>query len=260
MSRGIARLRTPEEEELKRKQEELARLEVELAERELQLTSLCSQLRAFEVRYLRTVGVRYAELDRVEARIAELLARLAPRNQEAQDKASQARTQAGESQTAANLEGPQQTADFQTLQSLKCLYREVAKRVHPDLTVDACERARREQLMTDANRAYESGDMAALRRILGDYESSPESVEGAGLGAELVRVIRKIDQVSRRLVAIEQEIEQLSRSDTFGLMIQVEEAARDDRDLLTEMATRVGERIAKARERFNSISRQASER
>jgi multidrug efflux pump subunit AcrA (membrane-fusion protein) len=260
MSTGIVHPTTPEEEELKRKQGELARLEAELAERELQLTSLHTQLRAFEVRYLRTVGLRYAELDQIEAQIAELQARLSPRDQEAQDKVSQARTRAAESQTAADLEGPQYTPDFHALQSLKSLYREVAKRVHPDLTVDACERARREQLMADANHAYESGNEAALRKILGDYESSPESIQGEGPGAELVRVIRKIDQVGRRLVAIEQEIEQLSRSDAFGLMIQVEEAARDDRDLLTEMAARVGERVAEARERLNSISRQASER
>ena len=42
-----------------------------------------------------------------------------------------------------------------------------------------------------------------MRSILADWESSPESVEGEGVGPELIRVIRKIAQIQRRLVEIE---------------------------------------------------------
>ena len=50
------------------------------------------------------------------------------------------------------------------------------------------------QLMTEANAAYERGDAETLRRILEEYESSPESVKGVGVAADLVRVIRQIKQ------------------------------------------------------------------
>ena len=89
--------RTPEERELEKKRSELAILEEELAQRELELTTLQSELRAFEARYLRIVGIHYAELDELEAQIAETQARLSPKDDELQEQASQARTQAQES-------------------------------------------------------------------------------------------------------------------------------------------------------------------
>lgn len=63
MNTDIVHRLSPEEEELAKKREELALLQAELAERELYLTDLRAGLSAFEGRYLREVGVLYAELD-----------------------------------------------------------------------------------------------------------------------------------------------------------------------------------------------------
>jgi DnaJ-domain-containing protein 1 len=70
------------------------------------------------------IGIRYAELDRIEAQITEYMAYL---------KSSQ---------------------DFRPSDSLKKLYREVAKQVHPDLATDEADRARQRELMAAANQAY----------------------------------------------------------------------------------------------------------
>ena len=53
-------------------------MEAELAQRELDLATLQAELRAFEARYLRVVGSRFAERDEVEARIVEAAARRRP--------------------------------------------------------------------------------------------------------------------------------------------------------------------------------------
>ena len=74
MSVGLTKWQTPEEQELSRKLAELATLEATLAQRELDLATLQAELHAFERRYLRTAGARYAELDEIEAQIAEALA------------------------------------------------------------------------------------------------------------------------------------------------------------------------------------------
>jgi hypothetical protein len=42
----------------------------------LELTTFQGELRAFEARYLHIIGVRYAEIDELEAQIAESQARL----------------------------------------------------------------------------------------------------------------------------------------------------------------------------------------
>lgn len=48
---------------------------------------------------------------------------------------------------------------------LKRLYRELARRYHPDLTTNAAERERRNRLMVDINAAYSDGDLDALRAL-----------------------------------------------------------------------------------------------
>src|SRR5437867_3121215 len=100
MTTGIARRRTPEELELEKKKAELGELESQLSQRELELATLQAELHAFERRYLRIVGVRYAELDEIEAQIAELLARQRPQGDKAHREAAKARTKAEESAQA----------------------------------------------------------------------------------------------------------------------------------------------------------------
>lgn len=200
MKAGREQIDKPEERELEKKKVEFASLEATLIQRELDLATFRAELTDFERRYLRTVGVLYAELDEIEAQIAEAQARHRPTDTDAQEKAAYARAQAQESAQSA---APAAEAKPKPTESLKKLFREVAKRIHPDLAANDAERARRQQLMAEVNLAYENGDEAKLRSILADWESSPESVEGEGVGPELIRVIRKIAQIQRRLVEIE---------------------------------------------------------
>jgi hypothetical protein len=78
-------------------------------------------------------------------------------------------------------------------------------------------------------------------------------VRGEGPGAELVRVIRKIAQVEDRLKAIDAEIARLEESDLYHLKKQVDEAEKEGRDLLAEMAARVDQQVVEARGRLRSI-------
>ena len=58
---------TPDDLDLLDKREQLAAVRARLAECESELAQLRAQLKAFEGRYLRQVGVLYAELDDLEA-------------------------------------------------------------------------------------------------------------------------------------------------------------------------------------------------
>ncbi|MGC2285252.1 MAG: J domain-containing protein, partial [Candidatus Acidiferrum sp.] len=204
MSREIQLPAKPEEEELRLKTLELEGLQRELIDQELCLASLRAELATFEKLYIKTVGALYAELDDIEAQIAEAIARHNPESLEASATAREARRKAEESSSAVDeplSEGVK--TDFKSSPELKSLYREVARRVHPDLASNSDDRTIRQTLMAQANHAYETGDEARLRAILDEYDSSPDSVVGEGIAAELVRVIRKIAQVKRRLVEID---------------------------------------------------------
>ena len=254
MRTDITRTQTPEERELSRKLYKLSELETELTQRELDLATLQAELNTFEAKYIRIVGIRYTELDEIEAQIAEAEARLKPKDNKIQEEAAQARAQAQASARAAGIAQEPREEKFSPSESLKKLYREVAKCIHPDLATDEKERTRRQQLMADANRAYEEGDDAKLRTILAEWESSPESVKGEGTAAELVRVIRKIAQIEQRLRSIETEIIQLEESDLYQLKTKVEAAENEGRDLLTEMASRVEEEITSVSKRLAEIT------
>jgi len=251
MSTDIIRNQTPEERELETKKAELATLEAELVQRELDLATLRAELSDFESRYLQTVGVLYAELDEIEAQIAEAQACRKPSDSTAQEQATRARTKAQESsETARAVVEPRS----KPTENLKKLFREVAKRIHPDLATNNGDRARRQKLMAEANIAYENGDEAKLRRILADWESSPETVEGDGVGADLVRAIRKIAQIRKRIAEIEIETQQVIASDVFQLKAKADEAETQGRELLQDMASQVKRHIDEARRRLSAVT------
>jgi len=249
VSTGIARRLSPEEEELANKQHELALLQVQLADKELFLANLKAELTAFEGRYLKQVGVLYSELDEWNARLAELIAERKG-TEEARAAASQARVLAAESCSAFQTE-PAEAKEFAWSPELKSFYREIAKRIHPDLATDDADRAQRERLMAEANSAYQKGDAEDLRRILQEYESSPEAVRGTGVASDLVRVLRQLNQVKNRLAQIEEGIARFAESDIANLRNKWEEASRDGRDLFAEMAANVQGAIDAVKGRYD---------
>lgn len=97
--------------------------------------------------------------------------------------------------------------------------------------------------MAEVNRAYQDGDEEQLQRIFQEWESSPESVIGEGIGNELIRIIRKITQIKERLRIIEKQIDALGRSDLNQLRIKANAAQNEGRDLLREMAKRLDKEI-----------------
>jgi len=247
---------TPEERELVRKRAELAPIESILAQRELDLVTLQAELREFESHYLKIVGVRYTELDAIEAQIAEIEAEDCPADRKAQAHAAEARAKANESaQTTEGVEESLLRSKFNPSDSLKKIYRELARLLHPDLVLDEDEKLRRHELMAQANRGYEDGDAELLTSMLSKWEHSPESVKGEGVGPQLIRIIRQIAGAKERLKEIEKELELLGESELGQLRSRVDEAERNGRDLLKEMAVQIQQEIENALKRFEEIGR-----
>jgi uncharacterized membrane-anchored protein YhcB (DUF1043 family) len=244
----------PEERELVRKLKEQERLEAELAECELRLATLRGELRSLEARYLNLVGAPYAELDELRAQIAERLAAEEPDNERLQRAAREARARANESRSSAPNNEPREHKAFSPSPELKRMYREAAKRIHPDLTADPEDRERRQELMAAVNHAYQQGDESGIAKVLDTYECSPEAVQGDGAGAELVRVIRKLSLMNNRLGEIESELQTLLNSDLYLLKVQADDAQEQNRDLIAEMADKVHQRISDAKARMEVLA------
>jgi hypothetical protein len=248
----------PEDRELARKREEQAAIETELADRELRAANLRAELGAFERRYLHFVGSRYAELDELNAQVAERIAAAQPNNERAQQAAREARARATSTKSTAGEKSAQEPRPFQASPELKRLYRDIARKIHPDLTTDRDDRAKRQDLMAQANEAYEQGDEAQLMKILTEYECSPEAVKGDGAGADLIRAIRRISQARSRLSEIEAELQGLLRSDLNQLKMRVDEAEKTGRDVVAEIVAKVDEQVAQAKRRLDNLKHRAS--
>jgi len=80
LSATIIRQQALEEREFDAKRAQLAALEAELTQRELDLATARAELDALHSRYVRIVGVKFAELDELQAQIAEAQARRNPQD------------------------------------------------------------------------------------------------------------------------------------------------------------------------------------
>jgi hypothetical protein len=254
----IVRQLTPEEEELHRKREELASIRATLAERELELADLRAQLKSFEGRYLRQVGVLYAQLDDWDAKVAELEARL-EKSTAAHQRAQRARQRADETHEATHGEASK-APDFKPSADLKSLFRKAAKQFHPDFSKDSADQRRRAEQFIQAKAAFDRGDSESLQRLIDEDQNSGDSILGEGVGAELIRLIRQIAQAKRHIAAIEQELTTTRTSELAKLQQDVDQAQQKGRDILAELAATVTEQIARARKEYEALAEEAKER
>jgi hypothetical protein len=254
MTSDAKSMKTPEEIELEEKLVELGGLEDELAQKELDLVTLVAELREFENLYMRVVGIKFAELDRIEAEILELIFQFNPDDIESGREARKARERAEESEKSASAAQERSDKDrFHSSQELRKLFREAARKMHPDLADNDEERKRRNRIMAEINHAYQEGDADKLQQILMEWESSPEVVKGEDAGSRLIRAIRKIAQVRTRLDALQKELEEVFASSICELSEKAKNASAEGKDLLKDMADQLDRAIQDANLRLSQI-------
>ncbi len=254
MPSSLVRQPAPAEIELAYHRDELSGIRGLLAELESEVADLRIQLRAFEGRYLRQVGVLYAELDDLEAQIAEREAVLYD-SDAARARAGHARQRANATHEAAYGDDSH-PGEIEPSPDLKRLFRDVAKRIHPDFASTPADQQHFTLLMGRANKAYGRGDTDALQRILDDFQETDESTPGEDTQADLVRVRRQIQHARRDVAALEDELLTLPEGEIAQFQKEAEAAQREGRDLLAELALTLRERIAAAQYRSQFLDRQ----
>ncbi|MFE3323934.1 hypothetical protein [Streptomyces sp. NPDC059176] len=119
------------------------------------------------------------------------------------------------------------------------LYRELARKAHPDLAQDERERARREEFIVRVNAAYSRGDEALLGELLQEWDAGP-APEASPL-AESEELYARLEWLARRkelLTMVAQELE----GSAIGAMLRM---APDDPDrLLDEIAEQLLAQVA----------------
>jgi hypothetical protein len=243
----------PGAEELVRRKAQLLVLSEELLGRERALAAYREELHAFETRYRKTLGGRYALLDDLADRLDELRERddaVPPEREDDTDGPAERYPGQGVPGGGQNWDWGERQPEPEPRpvigEDAKRLFRQLARIIHPDLAGDQAERERRTNLMVAANLAYEQGDVDALERLLADWEQSPEAVTGHGVLAELERTVRRIAQVSGRMADIDEELAELEASAMGWLRRRTDKAAREGWDLLAHMVKELDRQILDA--------------
>ena len=143
--------------------------------------------------------------------------------------------------------------DEDPIHELKRLYRQIVKRLHPDVHPNPTEREK--DLLDRANKAYKAGDLEEMRRIweeLSGTEQSEESFEDTEEGRAQLRGL--IEKLRKRCAELEKEIRQIKTSFPYTI-----KALLDD-DKILEMKHRelVG-RLAEVRAMLDKIDEYIAE-
>ncbi|WP_062210171.1 J domain-containing protein [Streptomyces sp. NBRC 109706] len=122
----------------------------------------------------------------------------------------------------------------------RALYRELARRCHPDLVTDQTERERRDAFLSRVNQAYARGDADALRALAEEWEAGGAGAEEAPVSAG-EELYARLEWLAQRKELLADAAAALEDS-AVGAMLRM---AEDDPDgLLTEVAEGLRRQIA----------------
>ena len=226
---------------------EAERLRDRLAQLELEQATLEAELAAFNADYLRTVGVVMAQFHDIEARLLSLAAQrsgTAGDAEAAQSAAARARRTTAAAAAVPPPAGPAPTGD------LKKLFREAAKRMHPDLAPDAETRGHAEAFMKRLNDAYRAGDAEAVADLVRQWEASPYSVAAHDEEGRNVRAARRVGALHTAVERAERRLEEVRTSELAQMMERAMASAVRGGDLLAEMRAAAEAALADARRRL----------
>ena len=227
-----------------------------VAELELELFDIRVSLEEFE----RRLDVRIRPLER---QLTDLQAQLRKSRHEAERRAQWGNDLEEAPDVVRQFErawapGRQQTkrprkATQPEQSELKALYRELAKRFHPDLTTDPKEKEWREEMMAAVNSAYQSRDLNALLELRKQPDRQPARVSQtreeilAMMAAEILRLDQLIAKLNRRM-------DKLSSSALAQLQLDVSMARQSGQDLLSQIAKDLELEIARTKAELASYS------
>jgi hypothetical protein len=219
------------------------RLRDRLAELEVEHATLRSELAAFESDYLRQVGYVDVQVQELEVRILAIVAARsgAVDDQNAADAAEQRfRETTTALQSIPAPAGPPPTED------LKSLFRDAAKRMHPDLVPDEGGRAHAEAFMKRLNQAYKKGDAEAIGNLVRQWETSPfASARPVGAGAA--------PALQAAVAHAEQRLADARETNLARLMEQAFAASMSGRDLLAELRHDAEAALGRAKARLAEL-------
>ncbi len=250
------------QEQVKELQALLDELRPKLIEAEARLAERIANISAFEFRLRATIGPLVERLERLQKEIQGYRKQLRQmqenwffaQDNEAMDEWDLADWQFGADAGAAaqgeyrymgpKVQPPPKDLSEDTQEAIKKLYRQLARRFHPDLALNEEDRAYHTEMMMRINAAYAAGDLEQLQAIA----TEPDSVshlDAAQTDQQLAEALmREVARCQRRLAEIEEELARLAKHRNAQLLEKAEKAKAHGNDFLQMVADELQEKIA----------------
>jgi predicted nucleic acid-binding Zn-ribbon protein len=229
----------------------LAQVQNELIEAEARLADRLAEINAFEFEFEARVGHLLDELAGLETEIQRYTDQIQILRQkqifgQAHIPVEQQYRRTWQRPPASAPTPPPQPLEPAAEAEIKRLYRQLARRFHPDLSGDETERARRTEIMAAVNEAYAARSLIELA-TLAQQPDALAGVEPSGqTQAQLIEAMQvELNRGRRRLTEIETELRNLRYRPSVELSLDVKSARRQGRDLLAELAAELRQKIAR---------------
>lgn len=234
------------DEALTRLRAAVEQAKTELIEKEAELADRLAEVNAFEFDFEARVGYLYDQLEALEAEIERYMERLQRVRQKQLGRdylpvEEQYRRAWQRPATATPPVGPPlQPVSPASEAEIKQLYRQLARRFHPDLAVNEADRTDRTEKMTAINNAYAARSLAELTAL-----AQTLNIEPSTFNVSIEALQAELDRCQRRLAEIERELRQLPHRPSVQLSLEVKLARRRGRDLLGELAADAAKKVAR---------------
>jgi hypothetical protein len=254
----------------------VAAAESELVDLEVAVETLRVELAHFAHVHHQRLGDLYLRLDELDAEVAEAVAlrtgdpedlrrareardRLEESLREAETEAEEARTDAAGTAGSDGDAGGEATGSrrgrrdrIRPGREAQRLYRELARRAHPDLAQDPTEKRRREEFMRRVNDAYGLGDVDMLTRLGAEWAAGPDSAPARGSADRLDWLRTRLDWLRTRIAELRAERAELEAS-PIGQLLGLDPTDPDG--LLDRLADQLREQVVK----YEDLLQRASE-
>ncbi|MEZ0094154.1 hypothetical protein [Streptacidiphilus sp. EB129] len=244
-----ARWTDPEEQRL---EQEISQAEAMLVDAEVEVETLRVELDNFALLHHQRLGPMYVRLDELDALIAEATAARTGSPEDIR-RAFEARSVlepmpdleeffaqgAADGPDAADGPATEQPVIPQAPQRIRPdkeaqrLYRDLARRAHPDLAQDPAEQQLRGAFIARVNEAYARGDLRTLAALAQEWagETGDSAAPAAGTPERAAWLLQRLDWLSARLRQLEAAQAELADSPMGQLLMLLP----DDPDALLEV-------------------------
>lgn len=235
-------------------EERVAATELAWLTLEVDVETLRVEIDNFALIHHQLLGPLYARLDELDALVAETVA-ARTRAPEDVRRAAEARHRVDElpdldalfdslpPEAAAEPEPPRRVRPGKEAQRL---YRELARRAHPDLTTDPAEQQRRVAFIARVNEAYAHGDAQALAELAEEWSTAPAAAPDLEAPDRLAWLHQRLEWLTGRIGRLAAEQVRLENT-AMGELLRL--APQEPDRLLEELADQLlGQAAAKQAE------------